>query len=94
MHPNPSPRAIRQLTNENFLNLFVIEPAPGSGHRPWIFASRKKSAGAGQVSADAVVIAATVTHKGKPHLLITREYRAPLGGYEISLPSGLVSRNS
>ena len=90
MHPNPSSRAIRQLTNEKFINLFVVEPAPGSGSHPWIFASRKKGAAAGHVSADAVVIVATVTHKGKPHLLITREYRAPLGGYEISLPSGLV----
>lgn len=90
MHPNLPPLAIRQLTNEKFINLFVVEPTPDSGNHPWIFASRKKGAGAGHVSADAVVIIATVTHKGSPHLLITREYRAPLGSHEISLPSGLV----
>ncbi|MEI7773782.1 MAG: hypothetical protein WCK17_03325 [Verrucomicrobiota bacterium] len=68
MHPNPSPRAIRQLTNEKFINLFVVEPALGSGSHSWIFASRKKGGTAGHVSADAVVVVATVLHKGNPHL--------------------------
>lgn len=87
----PLPRPIRQLTHEKFLNLYTVEAPTHSGAtRPWLFASRKTAAHAGTVTADAVVIVATVQHEGAPRLLVTREYRAPLGRHELSLPAGLV----
>lgn len=90
MNPESHDRSIRQLTNEKFINLFAVDTSTRGGERPWLFASRKKGEHAGTVTADAVVIVAIVAHADKPHLLVTREYRAPLGRHELSLPSGLV----
>jgi ADP-ribose pyrophosphatase len=91
MPTTPPARRIRQLTTEKFINLFAAEtPGRDGKPRPWLFASRKSAAQAGTVSADAVVIVATVLHDGAPRLLVTREYRAPLGRHELGLPAGLV----
>ena len=90
MNPESPKRTIRQITDEKFINLFAIDTPTPTGNRAWLFASRKKAAQAGTVSADAVVIVAIVPHNGTPRLLVTREYRAPLGHHELSLPSGLV----
>lgn len=90
MNPDHSKRSIRQITNEKFINLFASDTLTDEGTRTWLFASRKPAAQAGTVSADAVVIVAIVPHEGTPRLLVTREYRAPLGRHELSLPSGLV----
>lgn len=90
MNPESPKRTVRQITDEKFINLFAIETPNPTGNRAWLFASRKKAEHAGTVSADAVVIVAIVPHNGAPRLLVTREYRAPLGRHELSLPSGLV----
>ncbi|MFH1498650.1 MAG: NUDIX hydrolase [Verrucomicrobiota bacterium] len=90
MNPDHPKRSIRQITNEKFINLFASDTLTDKGTRTWLFASRKSAAQAGTVSADAVVIVAIVPHHGTPRLLVTREYRAPLGRHELSLPSGLV----
>jgi ADP-ribose pyrophosphatase len=42
------------------------------------------------LSADAVVVVAVVQREGEAHLVLAREFRAPLGTYELSLPSGLI----
>lgn len=39
---------------------------------------------------DAVVIVAFVMKDGERHLLLTKEYRMPIGGYELSFPAGLI----
>jgi 8-oxo-dGTP pyrophosphatase MutT (NUDIX family) len=90
MNPENPKRVIRRITDEQFINLFAIDTPTPTGNRTWLFASRKKANQAGTVSADAVVIVAIVPHNGTPRLLVTREYRAPLGRHELSLPSGLV----
>ena len=90
MHPESPKRIIRQITDEKFINLFAIDTPIATGNRAWLFVSRKKAEAAGTVSVDAVVIVAIVLHNGTPRLLVTREYRAPLGRHELSLPSGLV----
>lgn len=80
----------KKLTQERFVNLFSTEICTEKGRNPWIFASRKKEPGASVKSADAAVVVAVVQQKGAPHLVMTREFRAPLGTYELSLPSGLI----
>ncbi|EIP98930.1 Zn-finger containing NTP pyrophosphohydrolase [Opitutaceae bacterium TAV1] len=90
MNPENPQRILRQITDEKFVNLFAIETPTPTGKRSWLFASRKKAEHAGTVTADAVVIVAIVAREGTPRLLVTREYRAPLGRHELSLPSGLV----
>lgn len=80
----------RKLTQEKFVNLFSTEIVSAKGRVPWIFASRKPSPGAAGAKADAVVVVSTVMKDGEPHLVLAREFRAPLAAYELSLPSGLI----
>ena len=72
------------------MNLFSTQVTREKGNSSWIFASRKQAPGASATQADAVVVAAVIQQAGEPHLVLTREFRAPLGAYEISLPSGLI----
>ncbi len=72
------------------MNLFSTEICTERGRHLWVFASRKKEPGATVKCADAAVVVAVVQQKGEPHLVMTREFRAPLGTYELSLPSGLI----
>ena len=80
----------KKLTEERFINLFSTEICTAKGRSPWIFASRKNKPGASAQQADAVVVVAVVERAGAAHLVLTREFRAPLGTYELSLPSGLI----
>lgn len=80
----------KKLTQERFVNLFATEICTEKGRVPWIFASRKKEPGASVRQADAAVVVAVVQRGGEAHLVMTREFRAPLGTYELSLPSGLI----
>jgi ADP-ribose pyrophosphatase len=86
---NPT-SAPQKLTDETFVNLYSI--SRGTPERPsrWIFASRKAASLAGTVTPDAVVIVVTVNTGEGPRLIVTREFRAPIGCHELSLPSGLV----
>lgn len=54
----------------------------------WVFCSRRKHPGG--VGNDAVVIVPFVLTGGVVKMLVTREYRMPLGDYEWGLPSGLI----
>jgi len=80
----------QKLTDERHVNLYSTNHAGPKGTTPWVFASRKSPDKAGSVSPDAVAIVAIVNAAGTPRLLVTREFRAPLGRYELSVPSGLV----
>lgn len=80
----------RRLTNERFINLFTTELCTSKGSSPWLFASRKQAPGAGAPVADAAIVVAVLKHADQARLVMTREFRAPLGTYELSLPSGLV----
>lgn len=91
MNSDTPRRLVRPLTHEKFVNLFACETTtPDGGPRTWIFASRKTGEHAGTVTPDAVMVVAIVNQADQPRLLVTREYRAPLGRHELSLPSGLV----
>jgi len=80
----------KKLTQERFVNLFVTEICTEQGRVPWIFASRKTEPGASVQLADAVVVVAVVQRAGESHIVLTREFRSPLGTYELSLPAGLI----
>ena len=90
MDAEPSCTEPRKLTELKFVNLFETEVRGPKGSHPWVFASRKSKPGADVRKPDAVVVLAVIRGAGEPQLVLTREYRAPLGGYEISVPSGLV----
>ncbi|HEY9154150.1 MAG TPA: NUDIX hydrolase [Opitutaceae bacterium] len=78
----------KKLTDFPHVNLFAAEIVTEKGRHPWTFASRKKQPGK-ITTADAAVIVAIIPGD-EPRLVITREFRAPLGVEEISMPSGLI----
>jgi ADP-ribose pyrophosphatase len=81
----------RKLTQERFVNLFSTEIVRPSGRTSsWVFASRKDAPGASAIQADAVTVVAVIQQAGESCLVMTREFRAPLRAYELSLPSGLI----
>lgn len=81
----------KKLTQEKFVNLFSTEIERKGGHTStWVFASRKKQPEIPVTRADAVVIVAVERGTAEPRLVLTREFRAPLGAFELSLPSGLI----
>lgn len=87
----PSCTPAKKLTDFRFVNLFSTDVSNANGTHPWIFASRKQIPGADAHRPDAVLIIAVVQGAdGRPRLVLTREFRAPLGAIEISVPSGLV----
>lgn len=79
----------RKLTDDPHVNLFSCEASTPSGPRRWTFASRRASPGDARSAPDAAVVIAVV-HGPIPRVVLTREYRVPLGAFEISTPSGLV----
>ncbi|MEO6995061.1 MAG: NUDIX hydrolase [Lacunisphaera sp.] len=91
MSTEPVWSAPKKLTQERFVNLFSTAIARANGRfSSWIFASRKEAPGASAIQADAVTIVAVVKEGGEARLVMTREFRAPLQAYELSLPSGLI----
>jgi len=83
---------IEQITNERWLNLFSVKYKNSKGNPcNWIFASRKKSPYQDN-SLDAVVIVPFIdTPEGKK-LVVTKEYRATINGYEYGFPAGLINK--
>jgi len=81
-----------KLTDERWLNLFNLAIRKPDGKRgTWQVASRRsqpRSVTGDFSRPDAVIIVPLHTASGR--LVITREYRAPLSGYEYGFPAGLV----
>jgi ADP-ribose pyrophosphatase len=81
-----------KLSDTEWLNLFkVTYRLPGGDPRSWTLASRQQTPRCvtGRFETpDAVIIAAF--HRQRGNLVVTREYRVPLAGYEIGFPAGLV----
>jgi ADP-ribose pyrophosphatase len=82
----------RKLTRQKWINLFDIEYNDKNDRsKSWQMASRHdepKCMTADFCMPDAVVIVAFHTERKK--VVITREYRIPLGDYEYGFPAGLV----
>lgn len=88
----PSVTTPKKLTDFRHLNLYSVDLGTRDGPSTWIFASRKSAPHEGAMQADAAVIIAIISGREEPRLVVTREYRAPLGRYEISVPSGLIDK--
>ena len=82
----------RKLTAEKWLNLFEVSYIARTGdEKSWQIASRQnepKCLTGNYYRPDAVVIVPFHTRKNK--LVIIREYRVSLDGYEYGFPAGLV----
>lgn len=75
-----------------WLKLFEVEYERPTGHRgKWQFASRKPhpSLDGGPLSPEAVFIVPIWKTPDGNRLVMTREFRVPLGDYEHSFPAGL-----
>ncbi len=82
----------KKLTHQKWLNLFDVQYIDKYGRKKsWQLASRQKEPKCitGEVEKpDAVVI--VPYHKTMNKIVITKEYRIPLGDYEYGFPAGLV----
>ena len=74
-----------RLTNNYRVNLFASEYKHLGKEGTWIYASRKQTPEPNKP--DAVVIV-PITKEGD--IIAIREFRVPLGDYEIGLPAGLI----
>jgi ADP-ribose pyrophosphatase len=87
-------RALKKLTDRRWLNLYEVLYLDRAGNeRSWDFASRKQGLDLTETArvADAVVIVPTwLGPRGERKLVLTREFRAPIRGYEWAFPAGLV----
>jgi ADP-ribose pyrophosphatase len=83
---------VQKLTDYKWLNLFDIEfkKKDGTiGH--WTFCSRKANPVLGTLptNADAVIIIPLLKNGKKRKLVTIKEFRVPLGDYEVGFPAGL-----
>lgn len=85
---------VTQLTNERFLNLYTLEYEHEGKMIKWTLASRNKpdtlTCVTGKDKADTVCIIPKIKVDGKEYLVMTREFRQPIGDYVYSFPAGLV----
>jgi len=83
-----------KLTRQKWLNLFDIEYTDKNGRKKsWQLASRQnepRCISDDFSMPDAVVI--VPYHTDRKKIVITREYRIPLGDYEYAFPAGLVDQ--
>jgi len=79
-----------QITNFKWINLFRVQYLNSKNKVcDWVFASRKKSPYKDDAP-DAVVLVATVDTPEGRKLVVTKEYRVPIDGYEYGFPAGLI----
>ncbi len=85
-------REIKKISDQHHLNLFSLSYLDQRGsEKSWVFASRKKVpevVDERPPAADAVVI--VPFHMEKKKLVMIREFRVPLGGFQYGFPAGLV----
>ncbi len=85
-------KEIKKITEQTHLNLFSLSyQDQRGGEKSWVFASRKKVpevVDTAPPAADAVVI--VPFHREKEKLVMIREFRVPLGGFQYGFPAGLV----
>jgi len=90
---------VEKLTDEKWLNLYKAKWIDKDGkNRDWLFSSRKyptleENPFNHAIRADAVIIVPIIQNRWTDtgnQLVITREWRAPLNGYEYGFPAGLL----
>ena len=81
---------IKKLTDCRWLNLYDVDYNHNGRSGQWTMCSRKENPIAEANRLDAVVIIPILeTPEGK-RLVVTKEYRVPIGGYEYGFPAGLI----
>lgn len=79
---------IKKITDHRYVNLFSVRYRDqASQEKNWVYASRSPVPG-DQNEPDAVVV--VPFHTGENKLVIIREFRVVLGGYQYGFPAGLV----
>lgn len=82
--------SLKKLTNFKWLNLFNVKYVNAKGVKVnWVFASRKEDP-FDDDSIDAVVIIPLIDTPEGRKVVIIKEYRVAIGGYEYGLPAGLI----
>ncbi|MBN1796210.1 MAG: NUDIX hydrolase [Sedimentisphaerales bacterium] len=82
---------IKKLTDCKWANLFEVTYKDKNGaERKWTVASRKDSPIAGAAQPDAVVIIPIIETPDGKRLVITKEWRVPIGDFEYGFPAGLI----
>ena len=84
---------LKKLTDLRWMNLFEIEFENDDGARgKWQFVSRNERPvlSPAPIQPDAVFIVPLLNAAGGRRLVMTKEFRVPLGDYEYSFPAGLM----
>lgn len=76
----------KKLTNNKWLNLFETE----TNGKPYFFCSRKKEPLIDNKPDAVVIVAYKETDEGLK-LIVTKEFRVAIGGYEYGFPAGLIN---
>jgi len=88
-------KKIDKITDNVHLNMFQIAYSDRNGNeKKWQFASRlaQPKCATGEFNLpDAVVI--VPFHQKKKKLVVIKEFRVPLGGYQYGFPAGLIDEN-
>ncbi len=81
---------VEKITNEKWLNLYAATYEHNGKSGRWVYASRRKTGGQG-AAVDAVIIVPVLRERGRPpRLVLVKEFRVPIGGYNYGLPAGLL----
>lgn len=87
-------KSIKKITDEKFMNMYAATYIDNDGNeKQWTFVSRNEEpvCMTGKHKPNAVVIVAYHTELNK--LVLEKEYRIPIGNYEIGFPAGLIDVN-
>lgn len=80
-----------KITDNKWINLFEVNYINSKDKIcNWIFASRKQNPFDVSNDPDAVVLVVTIDTLRGRKLVVTKEYRAPINGYEYGFPAGLI----
>ena len=87
------PYTLTKLTKKPWVNLFEVEYTTknGSPHH-WLMCSRKDNPIEDAAVPDAVVIVAILATPQGNRLVLTREFRVPIGDGEYGFPTGLIDK--
>jgi len=82
---------LKKLTDCEWANLFDVRfRHKAQTEKSWVMCSRKERPIEDAAKADAVVIVPTIETDEGIRLVVTKEFRVPIWGYEYGFPAGLI----
>jgi ADP-ribose pyrophosphatase len=87
---DPRIRKTERIFSSRWLNLFESTVRNDGKESKWIFSSRREKPYSQSDKPDAVIIVPLTAVNGETCIILTREFRVPIGVYEIGFPAGLV----